>query len=210
MHPGSPPGWESQHRRAQHRAVPQPVHPGSPPGWESQHQAQGRRGPGLPGAPRQPAGVGVSTHRPRPPRWTQGPCTPAARRGGSLNLIVHRVGGREFWCTPAARRGGSLNSHLTRNMSLRSIVHPGSPPGWESQHERHQDHRLPTMSAPRQPAGVGVSTSGARRTGVTWMMVHPGSPPGWESQPSDLQHAPQGQECTPAARRGGSLNFRGR
>ena len=86
------------------------------------------------GAPRQPAGVGVSTFVADsvPARATT--CTPAARRGGSLNpahasdempphsgaprqpagvgvstVSIPRSSGWTCRCTPAARRGGSLN-----------------------------------------------------------------------------------------------------
>ena len=36
-------------------------------------------------------------------------CTPAARRGGSLNLGMGIALILAITCTPAARRGGSLN-----------------------------------------------------------------------------------------------------
>ena len=231
MHPGSPPGWESQRDHVRTDAAEPEVHPGSPPGWESQLGPSDRHDPSVActpaarrggslndefewvtshvfrrctpaarrggslnltalvwadqdtactpaarrggslnmtdthtivaaagGAPRQPAGVGVSTstgHRPCPSTTT---CTPAARRGGSLNAMPHVQPARRMACTPAARRGGSLN-HLHRQCAGDDgQVHPGSPPGWESQRLR----RTPLLPLHDQ--------------------VHPGSPPGWESQ----------------------------
>ena len=159
VHPGSPPGWESQPRRSPTPTRPRSVHPGSPPGWESQLE------------------------QPVLERDAEPACTPAARRGGSLNAVpAVFAGDGARQCTPAARRGGSLNPLAG---DLREEV---------------------PASAPRQPAGVGVSTStsgtssswarpctpAARRGGSLnfkglkgvqgWETVHPGSPPGWESQ----------------------------
>ena len=148
--PAAQPGWESQLHRAGGTLMTG-VHPGSPPGWESQHPNDLLHVGGVRRAPRQPAGVGAPT------------------RGGVGRIVV---------CTPAARRGGSLNVAAQRPSRYR-FVHPGSPPGWESQPEWARRHQIRPKCTPAARRG-GVSTS--RRQGRIDPAVHPGSPPGWESQ----------------------------
>ncbi len=133
------------------------------------------------GAPRQPAGVGVSTVSiPRSSGWTCR-CTPAARRGGSLNVVrgprslnpssctpAARRGGslnnrrasrwrKNARCTPAARRGGSLNVIMCGRMRPSLRCTPAARRGG-SLNRLPLPRRLLIGRAPRQPAGVGVST----------------------------------------------------
>ena len=229
------------------------VHPGSPPGWESQRRGvKGRIDPGR--APRQPAGVGVSTSPTTTVRCPVG-CTPAARRGGSLNMGPDPEEGDAPEVHPGSPPGWESQLDQLDRLVTRAAVHPGSPPGWESQRAQWSQLCPICGGAPRQPAGVGVSTNPAMvriglrgvvhpgsppgwesqlRFGVVGVVggrVHPGSPPGWESQrlrivaaDSPRRGAPRqpagvgvstavarawlspSSWCTPAARRGGSLN----
>ena len=159
VHPGSPPGWESQQYCGQQDQAHRRVHPGSPPGWESQRRRHLQRRL-RPRAPRQPAGVGVSTSI---------STRPAARRSRA----------------PRQPAGVGVSTSVSSRVIATSAC------------------------APRQPAGVGVSTSAKSASLFSRSVVHPGSPPGWESQPrredgDDFDY----RVCTPAARRGGSLNLR--
>ena len=227
MHPGSPPGGVSTpsayaaSTAARSGAPRQPagvgvstvsvrgddaditdVHPGSPPVGSSTLLA-----------------LGMCTRR---------AVHPAARRGGSLNFT--RAGGTLMTgtCTPAARRGGSLNIQMTCSMSAAFAVHPGSPPGGSlnSVSGVGLGRSVCTPAARR----VGVSTS-PRNARADTVCVHPGSPPGGSSQLGvarrqpdlpEVRGSPPGwgistsrrrrgridpRPCTPAARRGGSLNF---
>ncbi len=157
-------------------------------------------------APRQPAGVGVSTISTDSARGMTDRCTPAARRGGSLNAFgVRRFYRCTIRCTPAARRGGSLNGVGEGDDADITDVHPGSPPGWESQPFSHLVCVHVVLCTPAARRGgslnftraggtlmTGTCTPAARRGGslniqMTCSMsaafaVHPGSPPGWESQ----------------------------
>ena len=158
------------------------VHPGSPPGWESQRCGWVGGPRTVRRAPRQPAGVGVST--------------------GEGPMCGHGCAS----CTPAARRGGSLNFACVATDVGQWLVHPGSPPGWESQHDPPRELELRVPRAPRQPAGVGVSTSSGG-VGIESSRRAPRQPAGvgvsTSTRRTDTRTAPA---CTPAARRGGSLN----
>ena len=158
------------------------VHPGSPPGWESQRCGWVGGPRTVRRAPRQPAGVGVST--------------------GEGPMCGHGCAS----CTPAARRGGSLNFACVATDVGQWLVHPGSPPGWESQRRHRRPHHRHHHRAPRQPAGVGVSTSSGG-VGIESSRRAPRQPAGvgvsTSTRRTDTRTAPA---CTPAARRGGSLN----
>ena len=180
MHPGSPPGWESQLPLLQEQQKPTNVHPGSPPGWGSKlahrivttlgrvHPAA-RRGGSLndefewvtshvfrrctPAARR--GGVSTSPHWCGPTRTPRAPGSPP---GESLNMTdtptIVAAAGR---CTPAARRGGVSTSTGHRPCPS-TTTHPGSPPGWGVSTPCPMCNQPVEWRAPRQPAGVGVST----------------------------------------------------
>ena len=167
-----------ENRAARRRAPRQPAGVGvSTPVW-------GRRRCRRARAPRQPAGVGVSTPQDRRSRQSPPGCTPAARRGGSLN------GGRKGLVV------------------AEQLVHPGSPPGWESQPISALPARTTAYRAPRQPAGVGVSTCSPRSCRKTGRSCTPAARRGGSLNRSSPSCWTRSTSCTPAARRGGSLNTR--
>ena len=178
------------------------MHPGSPPGWESQRAQWSQLCPICGGAPRQPAGVGVSTN----PAMVIGLRGVAPRQpaGGSLNSGLGSSALSAGACTPAARRVG-VSTPQDRRSRQSPPVHPGSPPGWgvSTAVARPGCRRA---GAPGSPPGWGVSTHLALPARTTAYRA-PRQPAGWESQPARRAHADKtGRSCTPAARRGGSLN----
>ena len=180
MHPGSPPGWESQRPHGV-QATTFVVHPAA------------RRGGSLNAAGGSVGREPCSVHPGSPPGW--GVST------GEGPMCGHGCAS----CTPAARRGGSLNFACVAADVGQWLVHPGSPPGWESQRRHRRPHHRHHHRAPGSPPGGSLNHHRANYERDT-ARVHSRQPAGVGVQHDPPRELELRVPLHPAARRGGSLN----